>query len=424
MKISVVGLGYVGLPLSVLLARKFNVVGFETNQEKVKAINSGESPIEEPGLEDLLREAINSGRFKASSNEEDLLDTTVKIITVGTPFDSLTNLVDYSQLRSSLEIVTRNLHKGDLMILKSTVPPGTTSHLVKEYIKKAGLEVPKHIGLVYSPERIIEGQAISDFQTLPKIIGASDDCSYMMAREILCSIGGSVKRVSSLETAEMVKLVDNYTRYVELGLTNEIALMSEKIGVDVMELLNAAKLEYPRNSGLLVPGPGVGGSCLNKDPFILQSFMSAKDLGLKMVESAKNVNYSMPHHVVEIARSYGCCRNSVLIAGVAFKGDTDDTRFSPALQIADELAKNNYSVKFTDPFVRNSELDLPNDLYEAALGQDILIVTSDHREYQALDLERLKHSMNEKPLIIDTKAIIDRNSAKDIGFEYHGLGRL
>lgn len=424
MKISVIGLGYVGLPLSVLLARNYEVIGFETDRDKVNFINSGKSPIEETGLEEILLEALNSGRFMATSEEHDILDTTVKIITVGTPYDPDSDSIDYGQLVSALEIVTRNLHKGDMIILKSTVPPGTTMKVIKGYVEKAGLQVPKHIGLVFSPERIVEGQAISDFQSLPKIIGATEDASYLKTKDILSSLGGTVVRVSSPDAAEMVKMVDNYTRFVELGLTNEIALMSENAGIDVMEILAAAKQEYPRNSGLLIPGPGVGGSCLNKDPFILRSFMSTRNMHLKMVESAKQVNYSMPHHIVELAESYGHTKKIVLIAGVAFKGETDDTRYSPAFQIGDELAKEGHFIRYTDPYVKNLSAELFHDLYEAASGASIVIFTSDHNEYRQVDLEKLKQAMDKDPLIIDTRAVLDRKAAKEHGFEYHGLGRL
>ena len=157
-------------------------------------------------------------------------------------------------------------------ILKSTVPPGTTNNIVSNKIRSFGFSVPEQIWIAFSPERMIEGQALKDFTSLPKIIGASDVETSSLVAEIIGSLGGPVLQVSSIETAAMVTMVDNYSRFVFLGLTNEIALVSEKIGVDVLELISAAKYEYPRNAGLMVPGPGVGGSCLNKDPFIIILF--------------------------------------------------------------------------------------------------------------------------------------------------------
>ena len=421
MKISIIGLGYVGLPLSSLLARNYKVVGFDVDSNKVAMICRGEFPIKEPGLTEALSSALKSGKLLITQNVSMIWETNVKIITVGTPYDGISDSVDYSQLKGSLDIIIPFLKKGDVVILKSTVPPGTTMGIVRKRIEKSGLVVPSDVGLVFSPERIIEGQAMRDFQTLPKIIGASDHRSAAVAKDVMASLGGKIVTVSTPETAEMAKMVDNYSRYVFLGLTNELALACEKIGVDVLEVIRSAKEEYPRNAGLLLPGPGVGGSCLNKDPFILRGVIRKSGMEMQMLKSADAVNSSMPGHVIDLVLKY---RKSgeVTLLGVAFKGDTDDTRFSPATTIRDGLTRVGFGVKMTDPFVIGESI--VSDLYEACTKSDVTVLLTDHSEYRSIDLSKMKSVMGPGPLIIDTRGMISRDEAVRIGFEYHGIGRL
>lgn len=420
--ISIIGMGYVGIPLSSLLAKDFNVTGFDVDKAKVQELLEGRLTIHEPDLKEIFDASIMSKQLTITDNPDRIKDTTVKIITVGTPYDNDRKMTNYNQLLSSLRIVVPRLKKGDVIVLKSTVPPGTTSKLVRKAVEEAGFVVPDDIGLAFVPERMIEGQAVKDFKTLPKIIGATDDRTYNIVSEMLSSLGGEIIRVSNPETAEMAKMVDNYSRYVFLGLTNELALISEKIGVDVLELISAAKKNYPRNSGLLLPGPGVGGSCLNKDPFILQSELEKKSMNLKMVDAAKEINSYMPLHVTELVRRYARERSIITILGVAFKGDTDDTRFTPSNTISKVLQDSNFVIKLSDPFVAGEKI-IP-DPYKAIEGSDVIIVLTDHSAYNDLDLDKIYGKMNKKPLIIDTRGQINRWEAESKGFEYHGVGRI
>jgi len=421
MKLAVIGLGYVGLPLSSLLAIHNEVIGYDVDSNKLQLIKNGKIPISEPDLDRYLKEALNSGNLRVTGDASDILDANVKIITVGTPYDEKIDYIDYSQLEAALDIIIPNLKKGDVVMLKSTVPPGTTTGPVRKRIESTGFRVPEDIGLVFSPERMIEGQAIKDFQSLPKIIGSTDDRSFEIARNILGGLGGKIIRVSNPETAETIKMVDNYSRYVFLGLVNELAIACEKLGVDVLEVIRSAKDEYPRNAGLLVPGPGVGGSCLNKDPFILRGVLRKLDLELRMVRSAEEINTGMPHHVADLVLKYRRS-GTVTILGVAFKGETDDTRFTPSFQIRDDLVRKGFNVRMTDPYVKGN--GITSDLYAACTSSSIIVLVTDHDEYKRIDLHKLRSIMNDNPLIIDTRGIIDRYSAIKNGFEYHGLGRL
>jgi UDP-N-acetyl-D-mannosaminuronic acid dehydrogenase len=422
-KIGILGLGYVGLPLSLLLGRNSGVIGYDSDSEKIEKIVKGQSPISEPELDQLLSAPEIRKNVVFTDDSSRLKETRVKIITVGTPYSSEKDAIDYTQLQSALETLKENLSAGDVVVLKSTVPPGTTNVVVKRKIEEFGFRVPEEIGVAFSPERMVEGQAVRDFLTLPKIIGASDCETMNVVRSVIGSLGGKVIEVSSIETAEMVKMVDNYSRFVFLGLTNEIALISEKYGVDVLELLGAAKDEYPRNAGLLLPGPGVGGSCLNKDPFILRADLKNKGLDLKMVDSARVINESMPKHVVDMVDKFSKGKRRVLLAGIAFKKDTNDVRFSPSIEIYRELKNKGYDVKATDPFVSNQDFPIYDDLYEASRDAGIFVLMCDHSSYKGLNLRELKEKMTTDPLIIDTRGVVDRAVTTRMGFEYHGLGR-
>lgn len=421
MKLAVIGLGYVGLPLSSLLARNYEVIAFDTDATKINKIREGKVPIKEPGIEDVLSAALESGRLTITRESSQLKDSDVKILTVGTPYDEKTDFVDYSQLESALDIIKPYTKRGDVIILKSTVPPGTTMGFVKNVVESSGLKVPNDVGLVFAPERMVEGQAIRDFSTLPKIVGASDNRSRAIAEQILGTLGGKIITVSNPETAETIKMVDNYARYVFLGLTNELALTCEKLNLDVLEIIRSAKDDYPRNSGLLLPGPGVGGSCLNKDPFILRGVTRKSGMELEMLKSAQLINSQMPRHVFNLVKSFRKA-GTVTILGVAFKGDTDDTRYTPAYQIRDMLTRGKYLVRMSDPLVFGEGIS--KDIYKTCEGSNIIVILTDHSEYSNIDLPRLKTIVGPTPLIIDTRGIIDRDAATNNGFEYHGLGRL
>ncbi len=423
-RICVVGTGYVGLPLATLLSRQFEVVGFDSDRRKISELQAGRATIQEPGLQAAMDTARRLGRLKFTFEPLNTASSDVKILTVGTPFDIDSQSVDFTQLDSALSLVVPQLKPGDVVIAKSTVPPGTTSGRIRRSVEASGLKVPADVGLVYSPERIVEGQALADFQSLPKIIGASDERSYRAAHEVLSTLGGSVMRVSNPETAELVKMVDNYARYVFLGLTNEIALISELVGVDVLELIEAAKFEYPRNSGILTPGPGVGGSCLNKDPFVLAALAGHRGLELEMVEAAAVVNRGIPSHIAQLVHRFSGSRRKVVVCGLAFKRDTDDTRFSSSFEIAAALRDMGYSVTLTDPYVRSGPSPIQPSLTSAATGAQILLLLADHSDYRQVGLMDLKKVMLPDPLLIDTRGLYNRLEAERTGFEYHGLGRI
>ncbi len=424
MKVAIVGLGHVGLPLAVLLARTHTVVGLEADRDRARSIAAGEPGLDEPGLEPLLAEALRSGRFGVATEPSAIAPCEVKVITVGTPYERRRHRPDLRQLRSALRSVLGTLHRGDVVILKSTVGPGTTLGLVARAIRSRGLRVPEDVGVVFSPERMIEGRAIEDFQSLPKIVGASDDRSFAVARELLSPLGGELIRVRDPTTAELVKMVDNYARHAFLAITNELALIAPAFGADVYEVLRAARQGYPRNAGLLVPGPGVGGSCLNKDPFHLSDSAKRKGVPVRVTAAAAAVNEHMPDEVVRLVAKSAGRRRAVLVAGVAFKGETDDTRYTPAEPVGAGLGRKGFRVRYSDPYVRTwPQGPVGGDLYADAQDQDVVVVLSDHAAYKQLDLPRLARGMHAKPIMVDARNLISPEQATAAGFRFVSLGR-
>lgn len=431
-RICVVGIGRIGLPLATLLAvRGYEVLGYDVSEERVEAVRSGQPGFYEPGLEALLSRAIKSGRLDATTSANKIKYCQVVIITVGTPWDENHSQPDFSQLDGAVESIGNNLAYGAVVILKSTVTPGTTENRVVPRLEElSGMKASVGFGVAFSPERTIEGRAITDFQILPKIVGTSDERTYRIVHYVLRKLGGKVMRVSSIKTAEMVKMLDNYNRASSIALVNKFAQACQVADVDVMEILDAAKYEYPRNSGLMIPGSGVGGSCLNKDPHLLGYFMLSKGVDTDLIEDLQSTNREMPSYAVKLVRAVagrlGVDKPRVVVAGIAFKSGTDDTRYSPAIRIMRELVRDGYDVLASDPIVAavpGLKIELNRSVLGACKGANIVLFNTDHLEYRRLDLGRLKKTMAAKSGIVDGRHVIDPRRAIKLGFEYEGVGR-
>lgn len=421
--VAVVGLGHVGLPLAVLLHERQPVVGLDSDRQRVRSILAGEPGIHEPGLRRALRRALRSGKLNVTSDPQEILRCRVKIVTVGTPYDRVSRRSDLSQLRSAVRAVAENLRPRDVIVLRSTVAPGTTLGEVAQTIRARRLRVPEDVGLAFSPERIIQGQALKDLRTLPKVIGATDDRSFRAAASILSQVGAAVVRVRDPTVAELVKLVDNYARYAFIAVVNELALIVPRFGASVHEVIEAARESYPRNSGLLAPGPGVGGSCLTKDPFLLSDL--ARNLGapVHVVRAARVVNDSMPGKVIELTRAAAGRRRTVVIAGVAYKGNTDDTRFTPAELVARGLQRQGFTLRFADPLVRSWSLGpVGPSIYSEARGSGVVVLLADHDHFRALNLRQLASVMQARPVLVDARNLISPAAAHSAGFRLVKLG--
>ena len=430
--VGVIGLGHIGLPLASLLANGgITVVAYDVDSNRVKQVKAGSPGFHEPGLEQLLRDALQTGCMLVTDEEASLAAVEVPMITIGTPWNEREGIIDLSQLDFAVKTLGRNLRKGAVVVLKSTVPPLTTEGRVAPQLQSiSGMTVGRDFGIAYSPERMIEGQAIQDYKTLPKIIGATDDRTYEKASAVLSALGGKILRVSSPRAAEMVKMLDNYNRDSSLALINQFAVLCMAAGVDVLEIIRAAKLDYPRNAGLLIPGGGVGGSCLNKDPWILSYFGQQHDVDVQFIHTVRAINSNMPMQVVRLAQRMiarlGLTTARLVVAGLAFKSGTDDTRHSPGVVVCKELSKLGHEIVASDPYVKSVEgldLSIDQNLIEAATGANIIIFMTDWNEYRGLDLRLLRQRMLSSAGFIDARHVLDPTRVLSLGFDFEGIGR-
>jgi len=401
----VVGLGYVGLPLAVEFARSgLRTIGLDVDTRKVAAVNRGDSYIADVEAADLAALTAN-GTLRATTDFSSVAELDTVNICVPTPLRK-TKDPDMSYVVAAVEAVSAHAHPGMLIVLESTTYPGTTAEVVQPLLERKGLRVGVDIFLAFSPERVDPGNGVFTTRNVPKVVGGTTPhCSYL-ARALYLAAVDTVVPVSSPQVAEMVKLLENTFRAVNIGLVNEIALMCERLGIDVWEVIGAAKTK-PFGFMAFYPGPGLGGHCIPIDPFYLS--WKARQTGFepRFIELAGQVNSAMPHAVVEkIAHALNTRRkpvngSRVLVAGVTYKRDIDDVRESPALDVMKLLHQSGADVTYTDPFVPELSAlrwggtrNLVSQPFDAATlaAADCVVVLTDHSsfDYQLLvDAARL-----------------------------------
>ncbi|HEX4347973.1 MAG TPA: nucleotide sugar dehydrogenase [Vicinamibacterales bacterium] len=351
----VVGLGYVGLPLLVELARSgFTAVGIDLDPRKVTSVNRGDSYIPDVPSADLaaLRE---QGRVSATTDFSIVASLDTITICVPTPLRK-TKDPDMSCIVSAVEAIAAHMHPGLLVVLESTTYPGTTEELVQPMLEQTGLKAGVDFFLAFSPERVDPGNPTFNTRNVPKVVGGTTDVCSALARELYGAAVDTVVAVSSPRVAEMVKLLENTFRAVNIGLVNEIALMCDRLGLDVWEVVDAARTK-PFGFMPFYPGPGLGGHCIPIDPFYLS--WKAKQTGFepRFIELAGQVNSSMPHASVDkVAEALNVHRkpingSRVLVAGIAYKKNIDDIRESPSLDVMGLLHQKGAHVSYSDLFV-------------------------------------------------------------------------
>jgi UDP-N-acetyl-D-glucosamine dehydrogenase len=416
-KLGVIGLGYVGLPLSVEFARAgFDVTGIDTDPEKVRALSEGRSYIQDvPG--EWVREAVAQGIFRATTDFSVLSELDSIDICVPTPLRK-TRDPDISFVRAAVQQIERYLHKEMLIILDSTTYPGTTDEIILSRLERSGLKVGEDFYLAFSPERVDPGNPEWKTKNIPKVVGGVTPRCTEHAVILYEQTLGEVVPVSSTKVAEMVKLLENTFRSVNIGLVNELALMSDRMGIDVWEVIDAAATK-PFGFMPFYPGPGLGGHCIPIDPFYLS--WKAKETGFeaRFIELAGQINGSMPYYVVgkvvDALNDEGKAARGarVLVLGVAYKENIDDVRESPALDIMKLLVDKGASVSYSDPHVpsvdeaglRMTSLDLTPDLVK---GFDCVVVATAHRgfDYDAIVAAGVP--------IVDTRNALKRYGASHI----------
>jgi UDP-N-acetyl-D-glucosamine dehydrogenase len=409
-RVGVIGLGYVGLPLAAEFARSgFEVTGFDIDTFKVDDINAGRSYIPDIRSADVAM-SVREGRLRATTEMSHLRDMDAIDICVPTPLRK-TKDPDLSYVVQAVEAVKAHLRPGQLVILESTTYPGTTDEVVQPALEEQGLKAGVDFYLAFSPERVDPGNPTYTTRTIPKVVGGVDPLSTELACALYESIIETVVPVSSTQVAEMVKLLENTFRAVNIGLVNEIALMARRMNIDVWEVIDAASTK-PFGFMPFYPGPGLGGHCIPIDPHYLSWKARQNGFECRFIELAGHVNASMPAYVVErIGEALNTVRKAingsrVHLFGVAYKKDVGDIRESPALDILELLHRRGAAVSYTDPYVpklQHGELNLCSVPEDTAHDIDCAVICTNHRAFDY-------HAMVTRfPLIVDT-----RNALKGI----------
>jgi UDP-N-acetyl-D-mannosaminuronic acid dehydrogenase len=438
-KIAVVGMGYVGIPAAALLADVpgFDVTGIQRRSQrsgwKIEVLNSGRSPIEgdEPGLEELIARVVKKGTFRVTDDFSVLNGVETILIDVQTPTDSADHTPSYLSLKEVSRLVGEHMKKRTLVIIESTVAPGTTQNVVQPILeRKSGMKAGRDFYLAYSYERVMPGKLIEYIVNLPRIVGGINKKSEDLAVRLYKTIVREEIHSTNILTAETSKTMENAYRDVNIAFANEMALVCENLGVNVFEIRELINSRSERHMHL--PGSGVGGHCLPKDTWLLR--YGLQQYGQKSMETeficlARRVNEYMPKHMAEIIESALKRKNvnlkdaKIAILGVAYLEDSDDTRNTPAYPLIRDLEAKGAEIIVHDPYVRHfPDADLTKDQDEAFSGADCIAIVTKHREYYDLDLARAKKLMR-TPIIVDGRNVVDRKGAQREGFVYKGIGK-
>jgi len=412
-KICVLGLGYIGLPTASILATNgFQVIGVDVDSKIVDVINKGQIHINEPGLKTVVYAAVQSGNMRAQLMPEDA-DTF--IIAVPTPIKS-DNTADLTYVTKAAESILPFLRKGNLVILESTCPPRTTADVLVPLLSQSGYRLGEEIFLAHCPERVLPGNILHEFVSNDRIIGGINEQSAEKAREIYEKVVQGNLVITDATSAEMAKLMENTFRDVNIALANEVCKIAYELNLNALEVIKLANM-HPRVN-LHQPGPGVGGHCLAVDPW----FIVEKSSNAKLIQLSREINNTMPHFVAGLVEKMleQIAEPKVTVLGVAYKGNVDDIRESPATEVIRELVKKNIGVKIYDPYVKYYEFELSN-LEEAFLASDLVLLLADHKEYKYLSASELGLLMRNKQLF-DTRNCLNHMKWKDAGFNVKVLG--
>lgn len=388
--VGVVGLGYVGLPLAVEKAKAgFRTIGFDVQEEKVKQVNAGHNYIGDV-VDAELAQLVSNGMLSATSDFSFIKEVDFVAICVPTPLD-IHQEPDISYVENSAKSIAGYLTKGTVVVLESTTYPGTTEELIKPILEKgSGLECGKDFYLGFSPERVDPGNAVYKTKNTPKVVGAvGKDAQEVIAAIYGAVLGDKVHTVSSPAVAEMTKILENTYRNINIGLINELAILCNRMNIDLWEVIEAAKTK-PFGFTAFYPGPGLGGHCIPLDPYYLTWKARQYGFHTSMIEASMMINDHMPEYTVErcgkiLNRHRKALNGSkVLVLGVAYKQDIDDYRESPALRVIEELEKTGASVSFYDPYIpqykQHGKLHKGETALTAELLQhaDLVVVTAAH----------------------------------------------
>ncbi len=418
-KITIVGLGYIGLPTAAVMARAgMDVLGYDLNSRVINALNKGEIIIEEPGLSQLVNEMVKTGRLRGITSLE---ESDVFIIAVPTPITE-DKKADMTYVESAAQEIAPHLKPGNIVVLESTSPPGATEDIVAPILARSGLKIGEEVFVAHSPERVLPGKIIQELVQNDRIIGGINPQSTELVKEIYRTfVEGEIYTTDS-KTAEMCKLMENTFRDVNIALANELAILAENMGIDAWEVIRFAN-KHPRVN-LHQPGPGVGGHCIAVDPwFVIENHPEGR-----LIRQARDINDGMPDRVLQkILDLVQDEESKVAVLGVTYKPDVDDTRESPILKLVDGLLQGTkLQVAIQDPHVDREVFPYSGRLYDniedAVRDADLIVLGVNHFEYSTLDFSELGKLMKSKK-VYDTRNYLNQRDLVQGGFQVTVLGR-
>ena len=416
--ICVIGLGYIGLPTSVMFAKHgFNVHGVDVNEKVVDSLLNKQLHIQEPGLQEALEKVIDNGNLTVSTKP---INTDVYIIAVPSPITE-EKIANLEYVRAATESIVPYIQKGSLIVLESTVPPRTVEDVMLPILEKSDLNVKKDIYISHSPERVIPGKIFDELENNDRIVGGYTEKASELTKELYKSFVNGEVHLTDATTAEMVKVMENTYRDINIAFANELARISDNIGVNVWEAIKLANF-HPRVN-IHQPGPGVGGHCIAVDPWFLAELQPNQ---AKMISLARESNDNMPSYVVDKVRDITAKNNvnspKVAILGLSYKGNVDDMRESPSLKVIDRLKELGMYYTVYDPYIEDVRLGNQSlTVDETIRNSDIIILLTDHYQFKEYNPNEIGKAMNSK-LILDTKNCLDENKWREAGFMFYRLG--
>jgi nucleotide sugar dehydrogenase len=433
-KICIVGLGYVGLPTAIHFSEKgFQVTGADIDTKKVALISKDPSSIGDFGYNQRLQRVIDENKLKVTTDVPEAVESSdIIIIIVPTPITPEKE-PDLSHIISASEYISKKLKKDQLIILESTTFPGTTEEIVKPILEKTELKAGEDFGLAYCPERYNPGDKEHTISNVSRIVGAITLEWADITKELYQTINNKeVVVVENIKTAEAAKIIENVQRDLNIALFNELAIIFQRMGIDIIAVIEAASTKW--NFMKLYPGPGVGGHCLPVDPYYLT--YKAKELGYdpQLILAGRSLNNYMPYFVMDLIiegineLAVPIKESKIAILGISYKANTGDIRESPAISIINELAKMKANVYGHDPFVNTDIIDdnLPIkmcSLEDALTSADILVVHTFHDSFKNLDINSIKKLLKPEALLVDTQHVFSPAEVIQSGLRYKGIGR-
>jgi len=423
-EVAVLGLGHVGLPTALIFSRAgFHVTGIDIDETKVEALTQGNCYVMEPGLQETLATCLANGSFRATRDLSNSIKSS-QIVSVCVPTPIEDTLPDLRAFQAALGAVQSNAHKEMMILIESTLPPRTMSQIVVPELQRVGYKVDEEIFIAYCPERITPVHALEELASNTRIIGGVGPNSSKIAAEFFKTVCKQVITTNPL-TAEIVKLAENTFRDVNIAYANSLALIAEHLGADVNDVINLANT-HPRVA-IHKPGLGVGGPCLPKDPHILISGVP-EDYG-QLIRLARKVNDAMSGHAVSLM-AQALKKNGVpikgakvTVLGLAYKADTEDMTYSPAIPLIEELVKLGASVTVYDAHVPAvKQLNRVSSIENALKGADAIVVVTPHPEFRFIHARFLRSLVGPQCIVFDGPRIFDSAEIENVGLTYLGTG--